>query len=215
MLTPDDAKTRLLQAAEVVFADKGFKAASVREICKLAQANVAAVNYYFGDKERLYIETVKYAYLSSCADGFPLPEWGPDVPAEQKLREFIRVMVMRMLRPPRPTSQQLMMRELADPSAACVEWVQEYIRPMAETLRSILGELLPDADHERVYLTGFSIVAQWLFYKQNRPIVGLLMGEEAFARVDVDRLADHITAFVLGGLGLRAGRPQAVGGPAS
>ena len=63
-MTTDDARTRMLNAAGPIFADKGFAAATVREICQQAEVNLAGVNYYFGDKERLYIETVKSAHRS-------------------------------------------------------------------------------------------------------------------------------------------------------
>src|ERR1700720_1237146 len=116
----DITRQRLLEAAEEVFADKGFKAASVRDICRRADANIAAVNYYFGDKERLYIEAVKYAHRG-CTDGAPFPEWGPHTPPSEKLREFIHVMVSRMLSPQSAASLQLMMREMAHPTAACAE----------------------------------------------------------------------------------------------
>ena len=56
----DDTRERLLEAASRVFAEKGYEKATVREICTAAKvSNLAAVNYYFGDKERLYIESVK------------------------------------------------------------------------------------------------------------------------------------------------------------
>ena len=116
----DPTQQRLLEAAEQVFADKGYKAASIREICRLAGANVAAVNYYFRDKERLYIEAVKYANRC-CTQGMPLPEWGPEVDARQKLRDLIRVMVTRMMQPTSAASLQLMVREMAQPTAACAE----------------------------------------------------------------------------------------------
>jgi AcrR family transcriptional regulator len=44
---------RLLQAAELVFADKGLEKATLREITKLAEVNLAAVSYYFGSKSDL------------------------------------------------------------------------------------------------------------------------------------------------------------------
>jgi AcrR family transcriptional regulator len=43
----------LLEAAAQVFAELGFRAATVREICQRARANIASVNYHFGDKENL------------------------------------------------------------------------------------------------------------------------------------------------------------------
>ena len=49
-----ETRRRLLDAAGEVFAEKGFAKATVREICQKAEANIAAVNYHFGDKEKLY-----------------------------------------------------------------------------------------------------------------------------------------------------------------
>jgi len=59
LLTPtpsksDQAKARLLKAAVYLFAEKGLKGATVREIAKAAGQNVAAIAYYFGSKEKLY-----------------------------------------------------------------------------------------------------------------------------------------------------------------
>ncbi len=86
-LKADDTRTRLLEAAGEVFAEKGYRAATVREICRRAGANVAAVHYYFGDKKALYVATVGYAHGSET--GLPLPHWPQNTPAEQRLRLFI------------------------------------------------------------------------------------------------------------------------------
>lgn len=51
-----DARERLLDAAEKLFCQRGFEGTSVREITAEAGCNVAAVNYYFGSKEKLYEE---------------------------------------------------------------------------------------------------------------------------------------------------------------
>jgi len=66
----DSTRERILEAAEEVFAEKGFNQATVREILKRAEVgNIAAINYHFGDKERLYVETVKNAH--ACCNAAP------------------------------------------------------------------------------------------------------------------------------------------------
>src|SRR5262245_13261521 len=85
----DDTRQQLLDAAEEVFAEKGYDGATVREILKRAGlGNTAAVNYYFGDKDRLYIESVKQAHRS-CTTGEPFPDWPAGTPATDRLRDFI------------------------------------------------------------------------------------------------------------------------------
>lgn len=54
-------RQRLLEAAGQVFAAKGFEAATAKEICRLAGTNTAAVNYYFGGINCLYVAVVDEA----------------------------------------------------------------------------------------------------------------------------------------------------------
>lgn len=107
-----------------------------------------------------------------------------------------------MLSPQSPASTELMVREMANPTAACVAVVNEYIQPMAQTLGGILTELLPAASEQQMFLTAFSIVGQCLFYRQNRPVAALLVGEEKFQHYDVDVVANHVASFTLRALGL-------------
>src|SRR5262245_30492453 len=155
----DDARIRLLEAAEDVFAEKGYEAATTREICQRAGVkNVGAVNYYFQGKERLYAEAVKYA-MRTCCHGAPFPDWPPGTPPARKLRDFIRTVMARMLEIPKEASMTLMTREMTrlTPSTITIEAVEENMRPMAEVLVGILRELLPDVPCERQVLVGFSI----------------------------------------------------------
>ena len=207
----DNTRLRLLEAAEEVFAEKGYEAATVRDICERAGVkNIGAVNYYFQGKDRLYAEAVKFA-LRTCASGAPFPEWPADTSPEQKLRDFIRIMMTRLIAAPKAASMRLWTRELTEPTAACAEAVQENIRPLAEMLRSVLAELMPKATDEERWLTGFSVVGQCLFYRMNRAVAAVLMGPESFGRLTVDAIADHIADFTLAALKPVGSRQSAVG----
>jgi len=59
-------KRKILDAAESLFADKGFNGTSLREITSLAEVNLAAVNYHFGSKKEL-IKAVMSRYLDELA----------------------------------------------------------------------------------------------------------------------------------------------------
>lgn len=50
----EGSKARILEAATVLFAQKGFKGTSIREICKAANVNLCMVSYYWGGKQELY-----------------------------------------------------------------------------------------------------------------------------------------------------------------
>lgn len=195
-----EAKQRLLEAAEEIFAEKGFVAATVREIIARANVNIAAVNYYFGDKERLYIEAVKYAHECSSKH-VPMPEPPADMPPVEQLKLFIREMTVRMTSPARPSSLRLMMRELSYPTAAAKEVVRDYIQPMAFRLRAIVEGLLPGASESRVLMVGFSIIGQVLYYRQNRPISELIFSKDHIDALSTDEVADHVTHFTLAALG--------------
>ena len=193
----DNTRERILEAAVQVFANKGFESATIREICSSAKANLAAVNYHFGDKRRLYIEAVKRAHRSR-AEQIPLPEWSADTPPEKKLADFVLTLLRRMIGAPVSQSEaELMMREIGRPSEACQELVQDSIRPAFEALNAILLELVPNLTPEKRRLVAFSVVGQCLHYRVADPVVQLLVSEEEYRHYRPELLADHITDFTL------------------
>lgn len=197
--TPD-AKQRLLLAAEEVFAEKGFTLATIREITDKAGANIAAINYHFGDKERLYIETVRFAH--SCASKeMPLPPESINASPAQKLKSFIHQLATNMTQPTRTSSLRLMMREMSQPTAAAHAIVTEFIQPMAFALHAIIRDMLPSASDSRVLMIGFSIIGQILFYRQNRQVAELIFGREPVEALTTEMIAEHVTRFTLAALG--------------
>ncbi|HTN75119.1 MAG TPA: CerR family C-terminal domain-containing protein [Pirellulaceae bacterium] len=199
----DDTRMRILEIAGEIFADKGFSATTVRDICSAANVNVAAVNYHFRDKMGLYVEAVKHAH--ACRFNEPPPTWHEGTPVEQKLYDFVHGMLRHLLDPNRPAwNARLMMRELADPTEACQAITNQYIRPMALVLHSIVSELVPpDTSLMRVQMTAFSVVGQCLFYRVQEPVAKELVGAEQYALMTVDLIAEHIASFTLAAFGRR------------
>lgn len=201
---PDDTRTRLLEAAGQVFAESGFRAATVREICERAGANIAAVNFHFRSKENLYVQAVLHAH-NICLSRVPMPDWPAGTPPLVKLRDFIATFLRRLIIDHGPDWQpRLIIRELADPTEACAAMVETHVRPTFGILKGILDELLPaDTPPIKRRLVGFSIVGQILHYRLARPILVRLVGEEEFRRYDVELLTDHIWEFTVSALGLK------------
>jgi TetR/AcrR family transcriptional regulator, regulator of cefoperazone and chloramphenicol sensitivity len=207
----DTTRDRIVEAAGQLFAERGFEATTVRDICQAAGANVAAVNYYFRDKERLYIEAVVRAHRWRL-DQAALPDWDVNTPPRKKLADFIHTFFRRMLGGPDDTWRtRLVMREIMQPSAACAEIAQSNIRPQFEILQGILRELLPNANDEELHLTAFSIVGQCLFYHVAGPIIRNLVTGEEFATYDIDKLAEHVTRFTQGALDSKSASRAGVG----
>jgi AcrR family transcriptional regulator len=209
MSPSDDTRSRLLDAAGRVFAEKGFDQATVRDICQAAEANIAAVHYHFGDKVRLYIEAVREAHCARVED-VPIPDWPPAMPPQDRLHDFIRMFLTRLLGTGRPDWHLgIMLRELAHPTEACAEIVRDYIRPMADVLKEILNDFLPDQmPLPDRHLIGFSIVGQCLFYYVHKPIIRELVGDAEYESYRIEQIAQHIARFTLAALETYAHSPK-------
>ncbi|NQU22028.1 MAG: CerR family C-terminal domain-containing protein [Candidatus Nealsonbacteria bacterium] len=196
----DDTRNRLLDAAGEIFAEKGFQAATVREICGRAGANLAAVNYHFRDKKTLYVETVRHA--QSCGLQEPPPGLFEGLTPDEKLREYIHRMLSRLFDPQRPSwHTRLLAHEMTEPCPACLEMVGAYVRANFDLLNRILAEFLPpETTQADCHLAAFSVIGQCLHFKIGRAVMELLVGPEELQTYDVARLVDHIAQFSLAAL---------------
>src|SRR5580693_6567264 len=128
----DDTRTKLLDAAGQVFAESGFQAATVREICARAGVNVALVNYHFGDKLELYTEVLRHS-IGASQNGVMQKALKSTHPPEEALRELILAMLHRVCRADRPGWHfRLMVHELAQPTPAMSSVIDETMRPIYE-----------------------------------------------------------------------------------
>jgi AcrR family transcriptional regulator len=198
---PSDTATRqrLIEVAGEVFADQGFRSATIRDICSRAGANVAAVNYHFGDKERLYLDVLEHAHRTSLSR-YP-PDLGlmPDSSAEDRLRAFVRSFLLRLLDDGVPAwLGKLMAREMIEPTPALDGLVERVMRPLFRRLVGIVEDLAGEgADPERVRLCAQSIVGQCVFYRHAQACL-LRLGPAAVCGPEkAEAIADHVARFSL------------------
>ncbi len=195
-----DTRQRLVEAAGRVFAEKGYRAATVRDIIRQAGANLAAVNYHFGDKDGLYAAVLEHTYVKALEKHPPDGGLEPGAPAEKRLHGFIRSFLQRIFdEDVQACYGRLMARELVEPTAA-LDGVVNRIRPLYGRLCAIVKEIAgPDAGVDRVERSAKSVVGQILFYKHAAPVLQRLEGRRAGAP-DIDALARHIADFSIHGL---------------
>lgn len=133
-----DARRRLLDAGLRLFAEHGFENTSVRALAQAAQVNLAAVSYYFGDKQGLY----RALFVEPPLGGHPHAQLAfaePGLPLEAAMRRFFADFL-------EPLKQgdvvglvmKLHFREMAEPTGAWQCALDGDIRPQHDAMTKLL-----------------------------------------------------------------------------
>ena len=202
MAAKDDQETRerLLQTAAKLFSERGFNETSVRDICAEAEANVAAVNYYFHDKWGLYKELLGVIIEDARRMQQRAHESRPGASPEEQLRNYVRVFLSHGLGEGKQSWRgKLMGREMVDPTPGLDLFIDQVIRPNSERVAGLVSELMgcPPTD-PRVGPCVGSIQTQIVGYFG--PVVPRLVPGLKFTPEVIEAIADHITEFTLGGI---------------
>jgi AcrR family transcriptional regulator len=198
-------KERILDTAEVLFAEKGYRAVSVREITSAARCNLAAVNYHFGTKKNLYLEVFRSRWVPRATrirDSFRKALAGQDTLSPPLV---VRALAQAFVEGPlsdevRLRHSQLMIREMTQPTKAFEFVAQEVIQPFFKEFADKLGSAQIDkVDQEQMLLNIFSIFSMVLYFNFARVAVSSLTGRE-YDTAFRARLVEQITQFSLKGL---------------
>ena len=194
---PDLTREKLLEVAGPIFADRGYHAATIREICIEAGANIAAVNYHFGDKLGLYTEVLQqsvraaqvkavqnvldqtHPLKTSCGPSFALD-------CEASPAKICRIGILDSWR----TSWS------ADTGTS--RTIDNVARPIYRRFLELIGEIIglpPNDDNTR--LCAISVVGQVLAYVLPGPLLTEIWPELRMTPDQVERIADHIADFSL------------------
>jgi|WetSurMetagenome_2_1015567.scaffolds.fasta_scaffold332161_2 TetR/AcrR family transcriptional regulator, regulator of cefoperazone and chloramphenicol sensitivity len=196
-------KDKVISIAAEVFAEKGFEQATVREICKKAKVNIAAINYYWGSKEKLYKQVIEKLIIERTRVYPFTAAMDQSLPPQMRLRKFIELFLNRLLDSDRPAwSSKIMIREMFQPTEEVKMVLDKLIKPTYELLVSILGDIYTDKVAEsKVRLTAVSIISQCVFYFYADRIMSRMVAKKMLPEFKIDEVVEHITKFSLQGIG--------------
>jgi AcrR family transcriptional regulator len=198
-------KDRILAAAGDIFGKMGFKDATIRRIAQAAEVNIAAINYHFRDKEGLYGAVLEDVFRT----GFSRFPATMDLPADadpgQRLRAFIRAMFYRLQSGEGwggiSGRGRLIARELLDPSPAFEAILDRYIKPHKELLTAIIVDIMGgNPGPEKLLPCAISIIGQCIYYAFASGVIRKISAEDAPTEANIERLADFVWRFSLGGI---------------
>ena len=201
MIEQDDTRMRLLKAATEVFAEHGYHTATTREICRCANANLAAIHYHFGDKAELYRAVFKLPFQEKSAAFDAAGQ--ENLTLEESLTLFYRTLMAPINGDNQMTRQfmRLHAREEIDPSEVLGDVVAQAIKPNFEQLKKILCRELQvkesDTDIERM---AFCLVGMAKIFIQGTSVVDafcpeLLQGEKAVNTL-IEKLVNYAKSVI-------------------
>ena len=199
----------LLAAASDVFAEKGYRDATIAEICERAKANIAAVNYHFGDKETLYTEAWRHSFSESVKTHPPDGGVSDGAPPEERLRGQV-VALLHRIADEGNREFLIVQKELANPTGLLNEVMREELRPLHEKIETLVRELLgPRTSDMQVRFCAISIISQCI-----NPMVAIKgrkekrEGKDGPPGIDdIEAYSNHVVKFSLAGI--RAIREEA------
>ncbi len=199
-----ETRERLLAVAAELFADRGLDGVTVRELCSAARANVAAINYHFGDKLGLYTELIEQAIQGMRRSMSLAPQQGTP---EERLAAYIRGELERVLGTrPGAWVARLMNREVDAPTPVLDRVVREAIQPRVEYVSRLVAELMRcPVEDPRVGVAVANIHGLPALLRR-RPIVERLLPGFRVTPETIQVMAEATTHFALAGIQALAGQ---------
>ncbi len=199
---PSETAQRILDAAAREFAEHGYRAARVRSIVERAGVNLAAINYHFGGKLKLYHATLRQQAQLALHEHPIDPAALDGMPPEEALRRAIRNLLARFIDPHSPTLiGRLIAREMSHPTPVLEQMVREFSRPQFGFLQQVIARVIArPVDPRTLALCAYSVFGQCAICLFARPVIQRLHPELIEGQDHLDQLAEHIHAFSLAAL---------------
>lgn len=211
------ARLSLVRAAVEVFGESGLEAATTREIAQRARQNIAAIAYYFGGKEGLYLAVAEHIVEVIVARiGPAMRDAEAFLAQERRPAERCLALLLRLLELSIATNQAMIpvtgiiVREQTQPTRAfsilydgCLERLQ---RLGAELIRAYVD---PEAPLDQYILRFHAMLGEALAFRFARETILRRAGWKEVGRQEESRIRSVVTEhaeLVLRGLRRKARR---------
>ena len=214
MTTPNtDAVTtrdRILDAAAELFAEKGYRGTTIRNVCGRAGANVAAVKYHFGSKNELYIETFRRLFRDAGLEIFPdpLPPVNSAADWERALDDWAHRLLTQIIGPAphqRWRTRLWSWERTVPTTEALPTIIREFLMPVQNRLEQLLRMAVPPATTDAdLLIWTVSTISQCTMYAQREsPWDNHLIPRNMTRATWIDRVSRQVVGSVTSRLAFR------------
>ena len=152
---PSLTRRRILESAEIEFADHGFDGVSVRQIALRANVPIALISYHFGGKEGLYkaiFEMRSPMIIDERVTGLRLAEMESD--RDRKVEMIVKAVLvpnLHMRSTERNSSySRILAREVSDPKSHDRQVIADLFDPIAYKVMDALQRAMPERTIEEI-----------------------------------------------------------------
>jgi len=195
---------RLVEAGEDLFCQRGFNETSVRDIAAAADCNVASINYYFGGKDKLYVEIWRRRLTSIRDARLVSIEKVMSSAAPPQLESLLVSYAEAFLAPiveggPTCRFASLTLREMMDPHLPPAMFLDEMVLPVMSAFGQALQAICPWLTETEARNAMLSIAGQ---------LIHIVVAKEAFERgehsglfqLELEEMMNHVIKFSAAGI---------------
>ncbi|GAB4283807.1 MAG: hypothetical protein Kow0029_30090 [Candidatus Rifleibacteriota bacterium] len=191
----------LIETAGELFAEYGMKGTSIKMIADQSNQNIAAVNYHFGSKKNLFVETLNFVIekMREHTDTKPVKITAKNFRAE--LNKFISSRCKLLLSKSKPTWYGgLLVRAFHEASKPGKEIAIEFFYPDIELLEKMAKAAKPKITPFAAKLWAYSVIAQIIFYIYGRRMILATNNRKVYSTEFINDIAENIFKISLAGL---------------
>ena len=197
----NSTKEKILNAAEVLFAEQGFSETSMRLITSVAEVNLAAVNYHFGSKKDLIQSVIDRFFIhfsGKVSIAFDDLEHQDDV----SMREILDALMIPVIELDQERSHsasnfmRLLGRAYTESQGHLKVFLTEKYGHLQSQFTRLVHKANPDLDRNEVFWRLHFMLGTMVFAMAGQPALSEISEADLNEQVDTKRMIDYLIPFL-------------------